>query len=317
MTWLVWRQHRSEAVLLAGLLALLVVGLLVAGVTIAGVAAQVGLGNCLTHHASDGCGQRIARFAEAFYSFNTLVMSLNVLPPLAGLFLGAPLVAREIERGTHRLAWTQSVTRGCWLTGHTIVVLGMSLVASAGTQLVLNHVLSPVLDASDVTAFGQGRMTPIMFDAVGIVPVAYTLFAAALGIACGVLLRRTLGAMVLVLVLFVSVRVAIGHFVRPNYVPPVTAMVVVESTHEGKAAGQPLAPAGSLMLEYSYVQADGIHSDTPTCVPPRPGCFDRYTVVYQPSDRFWRFQLTESGIYFALSALLVSAASLLVVRRAA
>ena len=40
---------------------------------------------------------------------------LAVAPALIGVFWGAPLVARELEAGTHRLAWTQSVTRTRWL----------------------------------------------------------------------------------------------------------------------------------------------------------------------------------------------------------
>ena len=38
-----------------------------------------------------------------------------VVPGIIGLFWGAPLVARELEAGTFRLAWTQSVTRTRWL----------------------------------------------------------------------------------------------------------------------------------------------------------------------------------------------------------
>ena len=42
-------------------------------------------------------------------------------PLLVGLFWGAPVLAREFERGTHRLAWTQSVPRRAWL----VVKLGV------------------------------------------------------------------------------------------------------------------------------------------------------------------------------------------------
>jgi len=37
-------------------------------------------------------------------------------PALLGIFWGAPLIARELETGTCRLAWNQSVTRTRWLT---------------------------------------------------------------------------------------------------------------------------------------------------------------------------------------------------------
>jgi hypothetical protein len=36
-------------------------------------------------------------------------------PAFIGAFWGAPLIARERETGTLRLAWTQSITRRRWL----------------------------------------------------------------------------------------------------------------------------------------------------------------------------------------------------------
>jgi len=45
-----------------------------------------------------------------------------VTPALIGMFWGAPLVAREFEEGTYRLAWTQSVTRTRWLVVKLAVV---------------------------------------------------------------------------------------------------------------------------------------------------------------------------------------------------
>ena len=37
------------------------------------------------------------------------------MPALIGAFWGAPLITREFEAGTFRLAWNQSVTRARWL----------------------------------------------------------------------------------------------------------------------------------------------------------------------------------------------------------
>jgi hypothetical protein len=44
-----------------------------------------------------------------------LTVLLLAVPALIGMFWGAPLVAREFETGTYRLAWTQGVTRTRWL----------------------------------------------------------------------------------------------------------------------------------------------------------------------------------------------------------
>jgi hypothetical protein len=52
-------------------------------------------------------------------------------PAVIGIFWGAPLIARELETGTFRLAWTQSITRTRWLA----VKLALTgLVAMAVTE---------------------------------------------------------------------------------------------------------------------------------------------------------------------------------------
>ena len=54
-----------------------------------------------------------------------------VVPGIIGIFWGAPLVARELETGTFRLAWTQSVTRTRWLAVK-LAVVGLASMAVAG-----------------------------------------------------------------------------------------------------------------------------------------------------------------------------------------
>jgi hypothetical protein len=52
------------------------------------------------------------------------------------------------------------------------------------------------------------------------VPIGYAAFAFALGVSAGVLIRRTLPAMVATLVAFAGVRVAITQWVRPRLISP-------------------------------------------------------------------------------------------------
>ena len=65
--------------------------------------------------------------------FNLLGFLVLFVPAVLGVFLGAPLVARELETGTHRLAWTQSVSRTRWLAVKVAVI---GLVGMAVTGLV-------------------------------------------------------------------------------------------------------------------------------------------------------------------------------------
>ena len=126
-----------------------------------------------------------------------------MVPALIGLFWGAPLVARELETGTFRLAWTQSVTRTRWLAVSSAVVgpgLGGRGRAAQPDGDVVVEPDRPV---------DRGARLSAMFDQRDIVPVGYAAFAFALGVTAGVLIRRTLPAMAATLVVFVAVRLAV------------------------------------------------------------------------------------------------------------
>src|SRR5258706_2174681 len=114
MTWLAWRQHRHH--LLAALTALAFVAaafLAMRGALVAYLH-DSGLTTCLAQPA-EGCGNLIGGLRETCPSLLDVLPYLNFAPVLAGLFWGAPLVAGELEHGTHRLVWTQAVSRTRWL----------------------------------------------------------------------------------------------------------------------------------------------------------------------------------------------------------
>src|SRR5690242_16054611 len=151
---------------------------------------------------------RAARDPSAYgQTMLVLAAGLGVVPPLIGAFWGAPLVARELESGTHRLVWNQSVPRRRWLAVK-LTVLGLSSMAVAGVLgLLLTWAAAPV-DA----ALGD-RFSTVLFGARGIAPIGYAAYAFTLGTVTGLLLRRTLPAMALV---FLAVTVSL--FAVPNLV---------------------------------------------------------------------------------------------------
>jgi hypothetical protein len=135
-----------------------------------------------------------------------------VVPGLVGLFWGAPLVARELEEGTFRVVWTQSVTRRRWLLTRLAVLGLVATVASALLSLVVTWWSSPI-DRAKASPFSS-------FDVGGVVPVGYALFALVLGVAAGLVLRRTVAGMAVALVGFVAARLAVKHGSAPPCSPP-------------------------------------------------------------------------------------------------
>ena len=110
MAWVTWRQHRAQ--LLAGL------GLLVAlapprstHLPIRPAYHRDALPDCLPPSARSGCDLIVAHFQGSSEAGDRRPR-VGVLPALAGLFVGAPLLARELEQGTYRFAWTQAVSAG-------------------------------------------------------------------------------------------------------------------------------------------------------------------------------------------------------------
>ena len=132
--------------------------------------------------------------------FQAAIVVVAVAPAIIGVFWGAPLVARELEAGTHRLAWTQSVTRTRWLA----TKLGVTTLAAAATVGLLTFAVTwwsqPLDGALSSTQGGlPSRITPVTFAMRGVVPVGYAVFAVVLGATLGAVFRRSLPAMAVTL----------------------------------------------------------------------------------------------------------------------
>ncbi len=165
MTWLVWRQYRLQFYLGAALLAAFAVLIVITGVQAADQwhAARAACA------ASHGCQNLFL----GSHAVGFLVISTLAAPLLVGLFWGAPLVAAESEAGTTHFAWMQSITRRRWLA----VKVGWMVLAAAVWGGVISALVTwweGANNALQLDAFDSGR-----FDIMGIVPVAYALFACA------------------------------------------------------------------------------------------------------------------------------------------
>jgi hypothetical protein len=164
----------------------------------------------------------------------TVLVTLTVVVPcLLGVFWGGPLVARELETGTSQFAWMQSITRRHWLA----VKVGWALLAAA----VWGGAVSALVTwwSSPANALKQQNFLPSQFDIQGIVPVGYALFAAALGIAAGTLLRRTLPALAITIGVFTFLRLVIGQDLRSHYLTAITKTSGFPPGHS------PVLPKGS------------------------------------------------------------------------
>ena len=313
MIWLTWRQQRTETLIAALLLALVAALLVPTGLHMSSVYESDGVAACLTDQSS-ACRETINSYLQRWDPLLSVVGWLNLVPGLIGALLAAPFVL-EFERGTFRLAWTQSITRNRWLAVRIGLIVGAALAVSLLLTLLVTWWHRPL---DDVTGrFSDG------FELEGLVPPAYTLFAAALVVALGVVLRRTAAAIGLAFVLFIVFRIAIANWARPHYRAP------LEESFAG-APGLALQGAWVFRQGGEFRLADGQPPDPAvldTClsnVGPGKGidaaCLARndiayYThATYHPESRFWLFQTVEASI-FAATALALLAFSVWWIRK--
>ncbi|WP_305789732.1 hypothetical protein [Symbioplanes lichenis] len=114
MIWLTWRQHRRQTWITLAALGVLAALMIPSGLAMRGAFDRLGLAPCAATW-NDACARVADEFAGTYGSLVFVSILLLAVPPLVGLFWGAPLVAREVEQGTHRLVWTQGISRRRWL----------------------------------------------------------------------------------------------------------------------------------------------------------------------------------------------------------
>jgi hypothetical protein len=326
MTWLVWRQHRQQALAAAVAMVAVALFLVPTGRQMRAAFDDLGLGACLRSTpqtelvtADTGCLPLSEEFSGRFQSLGLVSLLLLFLPALVGLFWGAPLVARELEHGTHRLVWTQGVTRLRWATVKLGLVGGGVVLVAAAYTLLVGWWIAPLDDATGY------RFTWLFFDQQGPVLVGYALFALALGVLAGTLTGKVMPAMAVTLGGFLATRVAVALLLRPRLLPPRRrAYPIVGAT-----------PTESNPLTGDWVITRGVYSAQGIKLTPGSGaqvacdqaaaaqCTAKYGAgaynldLFQPADRFWLFQGIETALFVVLAVILVLVAVHLIRRSTA
>jgi ABC-type transport system involved in multi-copper enzyme maturation permease subunit len=311
MLWITWRQHRVE-----GVWVLIATTLMSAAAIF--VTYKLGHPGCPAGiPGGDICLQAdpAGTVAQWILRVNLVNYGIVILPALAGAFIGAPLVAREIENGTHRLAWTQGVTRVRWIFAKLSLLFVPLLAASA---------VVGVLEVFLIDAMGSQPNHWNWFDQQAPLTVAATVFALALGVAAGAMIGRSIPAMAVTLVGVVATRFTLAVFVRAHYMNPILFSSHDPFSLNGSLGADPSAwwldqpsyqdAAGHTIgqLEALRITGGGSPTDLPTYWKDHGISIVQY---YQPGDRFWTFQTIESGILLALAIVLLGLAIYWVTRR--
>ena len=247
MTWLTWRQFRAQAITAVAALAVFAILLAVTQSHMSGLYDASGLTSChggactgpantfLNQLASGRGVPLLPTGANAYVILYFLsVVVILVVPAIVGMFWGAPLIARELETGTYRLTWNQSVTRTRWLTVKLALIGVAAMVVTEAFSLLQAWWAAPIGKAvglgGSASIFSEGRYGPFVFPTHGIAPLGYAAFAFALGVATGLLIRRPIPAMAVTLVIFGVVQFVTPLWIRPHLVPSSRTIATIQAT---------------------------------------------------------------------------------------
>ncbi|MFC8833889.1 transporter [Streptomyces griseoincarnatus] len=319
MIWLTWRQFRTQTAVMFAAVAFLTAALAVTGPQLSD----------LYRTAGSSLVDQVASSDQTLYYIGLLVVL--AVPAVIGMFWGAPLIARELETGTHYLAWNQGVTRTRWLATKLGFGTAAAVTVAGLASLAVSWWSSPIdqaVNGGGATDTYFPRLDPVAFAARGVVPMAHAAFAFVLGVALGLVVRRTLPAMATTFALYAAVQIVVPMWIRSHLAAADRTILPIEpggapiSIQDGarqvvahleevpgawvtsqqtlNAAGQPTPVPSSF--------ADCLRTESgPPALQQVEGCVAdlgalgyKQQVTYQPAGNFWALQWAETGLYLGL-----------------
>jgi hypothetical protein len=333
LAWVIWRQHRAALTWLGALLLALGTGILIAGIQLHRLYTTEIRHGCLGPAAwSAVCRPLQTPFAGGWplsYA-NMIILAMQAVPVIIGVFLGAPLLAREYAAGTVRFSWTQAIGRTRWAAA-TLGLLGAAVAAGACLLgLLTQWSVQPI--AAQTTRLAD-RWEPGFFNSTPLTAPTAALLAFAAGVLAGVLIRRVVAAMAVTAVCVITVGdltysrlhywlVGQGTWLArdlafgasPDVGIPASGVIGIHETASPSVPG----PAGAWLDQGWYTSASGhrlsagtvsqlLDKYTGTSPAWLTRLHDTFWISYQPGSRYWILQLVQAGGTLVIALLLGAA----------
>jgi hypothetical protein len=290
LTWAVLRLHRTALLLWPA--ALTAFALVAVWMYAIGDEARRGAGPCAEPPTGTlpSCGD-----VEAIATDDTYAIGIGLLTgalayvvfPVTAWAAGA-LLGRELEHGTARLAWAQSVTPVRWLTAKLALPAALLTAGTAAAHALLLWARGD----DNANLVGDWYMSDV-YLAGGPTALAYPLAGLALGALAGLLTGRALAGAGLALAVWLVLYNALDRF-RAELWPPatITRTLTDEFVYE--------LPRSAFQVDWDQFTEHGV---------------TKVTTTYHPRSHFWPLQLVETGLLLALTAAATGACYLLLRRR--
>lgn len=317
MIWLGWRQQRTETLIAAAILAAIALLLLPSGLDMASTFHRNGLSACLGVQ-TESCQEATHSFTSQFDSISSLAGWLTLVPGLVGVLLAAPFLL-DLETGTYRLAWTQSITRRRWLAGKLGLAVAAALLAALVFTLFVTWWRAPLVRI-------DGRLDGVAYDSEGTVVFGYVLFALGLATAVGAIWRRAVPALVVAFAGYFASRLFVDIWLRQRLIAPKSVTWSIRHSraaldHAWVLTEYPSDRLGNHVPVHLFANDPCAKFAAPSKVAAQR-CLTQHGqgfmhIVYEPASRFWALQGIETALFGGVALLLLTFSAWWVHQRAA
>jgi hypothetical protein len=209
MAWVTWRQHRAAFISLP-----VVIGVLSVFLVVAGVRVHSHYATLLIVPAHSAYWQELtSEFNSEDWTMGfTLLLFMQLVPVLIGAFAGAPLLARDLETGTFRYAWTQGLSRERWAIVKLAALGLFTVVVAAAFSVVFAWFFRPFIPQEHLSLLNSN-----VFGTRGVVFAAWTLTAFMIAAFGGMLLRQVIPAMAVTIGAYALLQLLAWGVLRPGY----------------------------------------------------------------------------------------------------
>ena len=309
-----WVVHRTTFLVLGALFVALAAGIVVRGLSVHRDYTQFMAKGCLGHATTKGCPQLLAAVGSEESFLSNMAVLLHLVPLVAGVFIGAPLISREIESSSFRFTWTQGMGRLRFELRRYLLLTGSIVVIAVVLGLLIGWLAHPI-ERVGLTSHWDATL----FDTTPLVLPAWAFFSMAAGTLIGLAVGRTVSAMAMTAVP-VGGLLAFGAIPRFGGTPGLIGRVlqlgppVARSKHylpaqpwNEPSQGVGFGPRGSWLVR-SWVTTPRGRVLSPTQAFVLLGHHRaqlqhyRFWYSYQPADRYWTFEAI-----FALALVIVGA----------
>lgn len=198
--------------------------------------------------APSSCDAALRAWNEALQMIGGLILSPTLaVAYVIGAFLGVPIVARELERGTTRLAWSLAPSRWRWFAVRVLPILAIIVVLTFAAGAAVDRFFAASVQGEDPAA------SFTLFGARGGLLASRAAFIFAIGIVVGAAVGRTLPALI-VTALVASIAIGGGEAVHQNVILRNEA---VPFSMDFESESDPYAGRGDLYVDTVFQLPDG------------------------------------------------------------